>query len=823
MAYRTTEITQLMAYEFGSVEGDLSRLDERAVKSAIPSGMKYDEFIQKVKQGHLILLNDFPSIPLLIKEKDSFGSGDWVLNGQVAEQFETAAQNAFLARTRMSGGSGGYRQKDDSYIPFDVSSYVPEPPTPDYSDRAAPLKYEYCFEIASSNWSFHHRAGCLFVLARTKQEGMLGRWSKSRTEYGTRYTLQTAYNEPKKLVGQIASIPLGISLKQPVKVRPIGSKIAQEGFIPIIPTVQVGERLGFPLEGFYYHFSDNQFIQEYKIIGDQNWGFYATCSMPHRLDESRGYNNDQTAILVYWKIGGRIVDNQYLVYLDRQITREELDNLNDEWLNEHGVKLDIPEILEATKQPVAIRCSAPENKNESVAPMCHTVQVDPETGGRESWITIAQQYDLAPKELLELNPSYDADPMSLAVGHILNVEKYQKQAEPEPVFDLPPVRPKTINHPLNTHYKYSGRCLIDTKIRAINSENSIDKDVPVLNLKTLINHSKATDYGKLAFLAVPAVQNGATTLGIISANTASTMGQWTLSGEALASMAVRGAPLVAALWSSQLGDGTLPNSEPTATTRVRFNFTKDENGKKHIVGIKTGDGSPYGGRVAQRKANRVGQNIVAELDNGITITWTPDGSTDVIRPDSVFPEQDQLDVHNIWVRPIEEHQQELTTPLYPETDLAEYIITFPDDAGISPLYLVFSKPRKESGVVTGKGEDITGIWLEKAGEGLGAPIPSQLADKLRGREFSSFDAFRKAFWMEVSKDSELSHQFIPANQKRMSKGYSPQVRKIDRQGGRKSFELHHVEPIKDGGDVYHLDNLSITTPKRHIDIHKELK
>jgi len=33
------------------------------------------------------------------------------------------------------------------------------------------------------------------------------------------------------------------------------------------------------------------------------------------------------------------------------------------------------------------------------------------------------------------------------------------------------------------------------------------------------------------------------------------------------------------------------------------------------------------------------------------------------------------------------------------------------------------------------------------------------------------------------------------------------------------YELHHVEQIGLGGDVYDLDNIRIVTPKRHIEIH----
>ncbi|WP_323561188.1 MULTISPECIES: hypothetical protein [unclassified Pseudomonas] len=74
---------------------------------------------------------------------------------------------------------------------------------------------------------------------------------------------------------------------------------------------------------------------------------------------------------------------------------------------------------------------------------------------------------------------------------------------------------------------------------------------------------------------------------------------------------------------------------------------------------------------------------------------------------------------------------------------------------------------------------MTGIWLAGAGIGLGSPIPTRIADQLRGREFSSFDAFRKAFWVEVGNDSELSRQFNQDNIKRLVKGLAPTTRVRD--------------------------------------------
>lgn len=831
VSYRTVRITELMAYEFGQVEGGFNELNESELKTAIPSGMGFKAFLEQLRQGHLVLLTDSPSTPMLLSESGTLGEArTWTLNSQATDNLEPAAQNALLARTRMSGSSAGYSRSKSLHPPLPMPTYIPEPPRPDYSDEPPKLKYEYSFEIACSQDSVRKAGNCHFILTKTKNEVELGRWAETKTEHGTRYTIQTAFDEPKRLVAQVASRPMGISPTHPVKVRNIGAQVANEGFIPVTPTVQLGERLGFPTEGFYYHFHDNQLVQEYRLQGDKRWSFYATLSRHQRLDPERGYNTDQTAILVFWKLGGKVVENQYLVYLERQITRDELDNLTDDWLNEHGVKLDILQLLEATKHPIIKRTEAAKPaKQKQPEPVNHIVQTDPETGTRETWAKIANQYGLAPKALLDLNPQYDADPMSLSVGDSLNVQKPQPQRiEKESVYEIPPESPKRFNQPLNTFYGYTGHCLADTSIVSISNERLVEKDIPVVNLKILSTESKATDYGKLAFLALPASTAGSN-LGIVSTNTASTLGQWSISGEALSSFARVGGGLVAALWPSQLGDGTLDGNpefatSDTTTMRVRFNMYTDENGKQQIVGIKTGEGSAYGDRVAKREAVQQGQHFIAELDNGITITWTPDGSTDVLTPDTVLPENDQLDVHNIWVRPIEEHEQEIGTVLYPEEDLAEYIVTFPADAGLPPLYLVFRKTaRDESGVVTGNGEDITGIWLENASEGLGAPIPSQIADKLRGKEFSSFDAFRSAFWKEVSKNEELIKQFSTQNQARIKLGKAPKTRSRDKVGKRNSFELHHVNEIQHGGKVYDVDNIRINTPKNHINIHKGFK
>ncbi|WP_256896544.1 HNH endonuclease signature motif containing protein, partial [Vibrio alginolyticus] len=62
---------------------------------------------------------------------------------------------------------------------------------------------------------------------------------------------------------------------------------------------------------------------------------------------------------------------------------------------------------------------------------------------------------------------------------------------------------------------------------------------------------------------------------------------------------------------------------------------------------------------------------------------------------------------------------------------------------------------------------------------------------------------------------------ISGNQDLMRRGYAPFPRYAEQVGGRQKYEIHHKEQIQYGGDVYNVDNMSITTPKNHIRIHSK--
>ncbi|GHW71954.1 S-type Pyocin domain-containing protein [Vibrio cholerae] len=484
MGYRVVRLTELMAYEFGQVEGDIGRLDERALGSVLPQGMSYSSFMEKLKSGELALLTDSPSKPVMLRDGMS---KSWSLSAEGQEALSPEAKSAYLSRTKMSGGAAGSAtptQSSAGYAPNIEETYVPEPVKPDTSHTPPKLQYEYCFEVACSDETFRKSVGYAFELAKTQQESLIGSWQAQATEHGTKYTAHAAFDEPKKLVAKVASNALGISVPNNVQVKPIGSGVVREAFIPVVPSVQLGERLGLPTEGYYYHFYNGRLVQEYKLLGNGKWAFYATRSTHEQLNDEQGYNIYQSAILVYWKLEGKEVENQHLIYLEQPITREELDNLDDDWLAQHGIKLDINELLAAPKLPVAERQTTQPAETEKAEskPETHTVGTDSKTNQRESWGAIAEQYGLSAKQLLDLNPKYNADPMSLKVGDRLTVQQPVDLDSTKTVQrDLPPVEPKTYNQAANTHYAYNGN-FQGTSVKPISSETVLDNGLVVANL-----------------------------------------------------------------------------------------------------------------------------------------------------------------------------------------------------------------------------------------------------------------------------------------------------------------------------------------------------
>lgn len=109
--------------------------------------------------------------------------------------------------------------------------------------------------------------------------------------------------------------------------------------------------------------------------------------------------------------------------------------------------------------------------------------------------------------------------------------------------------------------------------------------------------------------------------------------------------------------------------------------------------------------------------------------------------------------------------------------------------------------------------------LLRGSHGNAGLVPKEIGDKLTGKNYNNFDKMREDFWKSVG-DSKYAKDFSRANRSRMKNGYAPKVAKEQTTSGPAGevYQLHHMEPINQGGSVYDLSNIMIVTPKFHQEV-----
>ncbi|MFD2640715.1 S-type pyocin domain-containing protein [Pseudomonas japonica] len=208
--------------------------------------------------------------------------------------------------------------------------------------------------------------------------------------------------------------------------------------------------------------------------------------------------------------------------------------------------------------------------------------------------------------------------------------------------------------------------------------------------------------------------------------------------------------------------------------------------------------------------------FVTDGPGPITVLWTPE-----TRPgdsSTTLPTEEQSNRLYPGIISVPSTPKLLTFPATADLHFSDYIVTFPADSGLEPVYIMFKNPRDHAGAGTGTGQTIPD-WQRAAVSAAGAPIPTNIADQLRDRPFGNWGKMREAIWRAVAEDPELSKHFSKSNIQRMLDGAAPFVPASERVGRREVFELHHIHPIAEGGAVYDVDNLVVMTPKNHIAKH----
>ena len=197
-------------------------------------------------------------------------------------------------------------------------------------------------------------------------------------------------------------------------------------------------------------------------------------------------------------------------------------------------------------------------------------------------------------------------------------------------------------------------------------------DAGLLNLETISGSTVSLGIGRLA-LRAPAL---AVPLLALEAATAATL-----------------AGVVALFWTPSLGDSALYTKDQLralkqARTRVRLQVEQQADGSLKGYGFYTGKNRDWE-MVDVVQFTLRGSQQVADLGEGVELIWTPavDGSDILGIPALEAAPQ----APHIWVYPPTPAAASIiVNPVYPP-EYKDFILVFPADSGIRPVYIVLSQ------------------------------------------------------------------------------------------------------------------------------------
>ncbi|AZF33827.1 Colicin E3 [Pseudomonas sp. R4-35-07] len=223
--------------------------------------------------------------------------------------------------------------------------------------------------------------------------------------------------------------------------------------------------------------------------------------------------------------------------------------------------------------------------------------------------------------------------------------------------------------------------------------------------------------------------------------------------------------LVALAWPSELGDSALYSEEQLrsmARSQMRLHIEQREDGTLKGYGFYTGN-HPNWQMIDVVQFQSRDDQFVADLGEGVELIWTPavdPGDTLGIPALEAAP---QAPV--IWIYPpTEKAAQILVNPVYPP-EYRDFILVFPAESGVRPLYVVVNEPRKglrspdHDYFPAPETADITGfpglipqkpVTRRKGGAGL-----RERWIDAKGRKILEWDS--KKGELEVYRNSDLEH------------------------------------------------------------------
>lgn len=225
--------------------------------------------------------------------------------------------------------------------------------------------------------------------------------------------------------------------------------------------------------------------------------------------------------------------------------------------------------------------------------------------------------------------------------------------------------------------------------------------------------------------------------------------------------------LVALAWPSELGDSAFYSEEQLrsmqrARSQMRLHIEQREDGTLKGYGFYTGNHADWQMIDVVQFQSR-GDQFVADLDEGVELIWTPAADPSDTLGIPALEAAPQAPV--IWIYPpTEKAAQILVNPIYPP-EYRDFILVFPAESGVRPLYVVVNQPRKglrnpdHDYFSPPETEDITGfpglipqnpVTPRKGGAGL-----RERWIDAKGRKIFEWDS--KKGELEVYRNSDLAH------------------------------------------------------------------
>ncbi len=212
-----------------------------------------------------------------------------------------------------------------------------------------------------------------------------------------------------------------------------------------------------------------------------------------------------------------------------------------------------------------------------------------------------------------------------------------------------------------------------------------------------------SDYGNFAILGARKTDPANwVLLEKISGSVPLAMGGFALGGIAIEAAAVTGttmlattfAGVLALLWPSELADSALYTEDQLrslkqARTRVRLRVEEQADGSLKGYGFYTGNKREWE-LVDVVQFSLCGSQQVADFGDGVELIWTP--AVDPTNTLGIPPLKGAPHVPPIWIYPPTEAADSIiVNPVYPP-DYKDFILVFPADSGVPPLYIVLSVP-----------------------------------------------------------------------------------------------------------------------------------